>query len=55
MSLRYDEIDKITRISAPICLENDLLISAFPIEEKWVDADYKTIFIHNVLKEGIKL
>ena len=55
MELRYDEIDKITRISAPICLKYDLPISVFPIEKTWVDADYKTIFIHNVLKEGILL
>ncbi|MFH2069796.1 MAG: nucleotidyltransferase domain-containing protein [Elusimicrobiota bacterium] len=55
MGLSFDEIDKINRISAPICLENDLLISTIPIEEEWVNADYKTIFVHNVLKEGIKL
>ncbi|MEW6557830.1 MAG: nucleotidyltransferase domain-containing protein [Elusimicrobiota bacterium] len=55
MGLCYNEIDKITKISAPICLENDLVISAIPIEEEWITADYKTIFVHNVLREGISL
>ena len=55
MGLRYDEIDKITKISAPICLKNDLLISIFPIEERWVNAEYKTIFLHNVLRDGVEL
>lgn len=55
MELSYDEIDKITKISAPICLETNLAISAIPIEEEWMDAPYKTIFVHNVLQEGILL
>jgi predicted nucleotidyltransferase len=55
MGPRYNEIKKIGEIRAPICLRYDLVISVMPIEEKWVDAEYKTIFIHNVLDEGIVL
>lgn len=55
MGLRYDEIKQIGKIRAPICLKYNMVISVMPVEERWVEADYKTIFIHNVLKEGIIL
>ncbi|MEW6557956.1 MAG: nucleotidyltransferase domain-containing protein [Elusimicrobiota bacterium] len=55
MGLRFDEIERIGEIRAPICLKYNLVISVMPIEKKWVDADYKTIFVHNVLKEGVLL
>ena len=55
MGATYSEIENISRIETPICLENDMVISSIPIEEKWVNADYKTIFVHNVLKEGIAI
>ena len=55
MDSRYDEIKRIGEIRAPICLKYDLVISVMPVEERWVDAEYKTIFIHNVLKEGVPL
>jgi len=51
----YDEIDKITKISAPICLKYDIAISVIPKPKERFDAPYKTIFIHNVLNEGIEL
>lgn len=55
MGLRYDEIDKITKISAPLCLKYNLVISVFPMEENQLTEDYRTIFIHNVLKEGLEV
>ena len=55
MGLTYDEIKKINNIVAPICLENDIVISAIPMGKEWVDADYKTIFIHNATNEGMIL
>jgi predicted nucleotidyltransferase len=55
MGSRYDEIHRITEISAPISLKYDLVICDLPIEEKEVLADRKTLFVENVLKEGIEL
>ncbi|OQA91658.1 MAG: Nucleotidyltransferase domain protein [Elusimicrobia bacterium ADurb.Bin231] len=55
MGLRYDEIRRIGEIRAPICLKYDLVISAMPMEAKWIESDYKTIFVHNVLNEGVLL
>jgi predicted nucleotidyltransferase len=55
MDSRYDEIHRITEISAPISLKYDLVICDLPIEEKEVLADRKTLFVENVLKEGIEL
>ena len=55
MHTRYDEISRIVDISSPICLENNILISAIPMEEKWIDTDYKTIFVNNVLNEGMPI
>lgn len=55
MDLTYDEISKITEISAPICLKYNVVISALPKKEEMVFTDYKTIFIYNVLKEGIEI
>jgi len=55
MGLNYDEIKKINNVAAPICLKSDLVISAIPMNKKWVDADYRTIFIYNVMNEGIIL
>ncbi|PIV53581.1 MAG: hypothetical protein COY53_07730 [Elusimicrobia bacterium CG_4_10_14_0_8_um_filter_37_32] len=55
MGPRYDEIHRITEISAPICLNYDVVLSALPLEEQRVTDSYKTIFIHNVLNEGVEL
>jgi len=55
MGSRYNEIEKIVEISSPICLKYNVLISALPKEEDKVEASYKTIFIYNVLQEGIEL
>lgn len=55
MGSRFNEIERVGEIRTPICLKYNLVISVKPVEEAWIDADYKTIFIHNVLKEGIQI
>jgi len=55
MTSRYEEIKKIVEITSPICLKYNVLLSVLPKEENKVNSDYKTIFIHNVLKEGIRV
>jgi predicted nucleotidyltransferase len=51
----YDEIHRITEISAPICLRYDLLLSEIPVKEDEIISDEKTLFMENVLKEGLLL
>ncbi|PKN00277.1 MAG: nucleotidyltransferase domain-containing protein [Elusimicrobia bacterium HGW-Elusimicrobia-2] len=55
MGLRFDEIDRIGEIRAPICLKYNITLSVMPVLEEWIDADYKTIFVHNVLNEGVRI
>ncbi|MEW6040043.1 MAG: HEPN domain-containing protein [Elusimicrobiota bacterium] len=52
---KFDEIHRITEISAPVCLKYDVLISGIPISEEKILSVEKTIFLENVLKEGIVL
>ena len=55
MGLTYDEIHRITLISAPICLKYNVLLSEIPIKEERIISNEKTLFIENVLREGIVL
>lgn len=55
MGLTYNEIKKMTEISAPICLKYNILLSDIPIKEEKILSQEKTLFIENVLKEGITL
>lgn len=53
MNSSFEEIQRIIEISAPICLEYDLVLEAMPEKEETVNASYKNIFVYNVLKEGV--
>jgi len=55
MTSRYEEIKKIVEKTSPICLKYNVLLSVLPKKESKFNGDYKTIFIYNVLKEGIKI
>jgi predicted nucleotidyltransferase len=51
----YDEIRRINEIKSPICLKYDTPLSTIPQLRETVEADYKNIFIHNVMGEGVQI
>lgn len=55
MGSNYDEIGKINEVAAPLSLKYDIVLSVLPKKEERFNESYKTIFIHNVLSEGVSL
>ena len=47
-----EEIDRIGESVAEICLRDDILISTFPVSEKWYQERQSPLFI-NVRREGV--
>jgi len=55
MRSSYEEIDRIGEIRASICLKYNVVISVIPRNEERFNDSYKTIFIYNVINEGVVL
>lgn len=52
---RYEEIKKINGAIQPLCLEQNLVISAFPLSEEYLRRYGKTAFIQNVMEDAVTL
>ena len=49
-----EELARLSWVLSQICLEHDLLISAYPVPETWLEERQSPLFL-NVRKEGVKL
>lgn len=54
-NLSNEEDEKLIDKVATLCLNYDLYIEVIPVREETILSSEKTLFIENVLKEGIEL
>lgn len=52
---RFVEMSRIHRITEPMKVNEDILITAIPVESAFLESQRETSFFNNILKEGIVL
>jgi predicted nucleotidyltransferase len=50
----WQEVNRLSEILAAICLDYDLLISTYPMPERWIQERHAPLF-ENLRREGIRL
>lgn len=48
------EVNRLSRVLSDICLDNNLLISTYPVPERWLTERQGPLFV-NVRREGVRL
>ncbi len=55
ISDRFVEMSRIHQITSPITVEEDILITAIPVDATYLESQRETSFFAAILQEGIKL